>query len=119
MELKLPYIESKGYIIEDDFIDALDDVPPSLSILVSIYIEEYCPKLPEDLLTTHLLAGLVYHFDQPVPFVFEVSRPSEDEVIFTDLKFIEMDEYLDFINLNLYLEHDVRFNYPGPNFNRK
>ena len=114
MELKFPYIEDKGYHLEEDFIDALQEVPIELSTLIAIYIDEYCPKLETDLIKTHLLAGIVHYQRKPVPFVFEVSRPNEKDFIFTDLKFIDIDEYLDFINLNLYLPLDERFSYPRP-----
>ena len=33
-------------------------------------------------------------------------------MVLTDLQFIEMDEYLDFINLKLNLKTDERFSYP-------
>ena len=114
MELKFPYIEDKGYHLEEEFLEALQDVPMELSTLIAIYIDEYCPKLNPDLIKTHLLAGIVHYNREPVPFVFEVSRPNKKEFIFTDLKFIDMDEHLDFINLNLYLTPDERFSYPGP-----
>jgi len=58
------------------------------------------------------MAGLVYHFDEPVPFVIEITRPDEYLTILTDLVFIDMDEYLDFINLKLNLKIDERFSYP-------
>mgnify|MGYP003644533517 FL=1 len=45
MELMFPYIEDKGYHLDDDFLDALTDVPGSLSTLIAIYVDEYCPEL--------------------------------------------------------------------------
>ncbi len=114
MELKFPYIEDKGYRLDDEFIEALEDVPGELSTLIAIYIDEYCPFLETDLIKTYLLAGVVHYNNEAITFIFEVSRPNNKEFIFTDLKFIEMDEYLDFINLNLYLTPDEKFSYPEP-----
>jgi len=119
MELMYRYIEDKGYSLEDEFIDALDDVSPELSTLIAIYIDEYCPDLRVDLIKTHLLAGVVQYQNEAITFLFEVSRPNKKKFIFTDLKFISMNEYLDFINLNLYLKPDAKFNYPGPYLDRK
>lgn len=114
MELMFPYIEDKGYHLDDDFLDALTDVPGSLSTLIAIYVDEYCPELEVNDLVSHLLAGVVTHFDEQIYFVVEIIRPTTYDIIFTDIKFIDVDEYLDFINLDLYLELDERFNYPGP-----
>lgn len=119
MELKFPYIKSKDYELDDDFIIALEKAPSTLSLMIALYIEEHCPALPVDEFCNHVLAGVVHHFDEPITFVFEVSKPDPYLTIFTDLEFIEMDEYLDFVNLNLYLKHDQHFSYPRPTFSRK
>tara|TARA_R100001591_G_C4351256_1_gene183145 strand:+ start:2990 stop:3343 length:354 start_codon:yes stop_codon:yes gene_type:complete len=110
MELKSLY--TRAFELDDDFIVALEDVPPSLSLTVALYIEEYLPVLPPDELCTHILGGLVYHFDEPVPFVIEILKPDEYLMVLTDIQFIDMDEYLDLINLKLNLEPDDRFSYP-------
>ena len=110
MDLKLPY--TKDYELDDDFITSLEKAPPSLSFTIALYLEEYLPDLPPNDMCTHLTAGLVYHFNEPVPFILEVMRPDKYLIVLTDLQFIEMDEYLDFINLKLNLKTDERFSYP-------
>jgi len=119
MELKFPYIKSKDYELDDDFILALEEVPSTLSLMIALYIEEYCPDLPVNKNITHLLAGVVHHYDQPITFVFEVEKTDPYLTIFTDLEFIEMDEYLEFVSLNLYLKHDKHFTHPRPITGRK
>lgn len=110
MELKSLY--TKDYEIDEDFISALEDTPVSLSLTITLYLEEHLPDLPPNELHTHLVAGLVYHFNEPVPFILEVMRPDKYLFALTDLCFIDMDEYLDFINLKLNLKRDDRFSYP-------
>ena len=75
MDLKLPY--TKDYELDDDFITSLEKAPPSLSFTIALYLEEYLPDLPPNDMCTHLTAGLVYHFNEPVPFILEVMRPDK------------------------------------------
>lgn len=110
MGVKFSY--EKDYDFDEDFLETLYNAPQTLSLVIALYIEEHLPDLPVNELSTHLMAGLVYHFDEPVPFVIEVTRPDEYLTILTDLVFIDMDEYLDFINLKLNLKIDERFSYP-------
>lgn len=109
-ESKLLY--TKGYELDDDFVSTLENVPPSLSLTITLYLEEYLPDLPANEMVTHVVAGIVHHFNKPVPFVLEVMRPDEYLIVLTDIQFIDMDEYLDFINLKLNLINDERFSYP-------
>ena len=117
MELKLPY--TKEFELDDDFISTLEKTPPTLSLTITLYIEEYLPDVPANSLHTHLVAGLVYHFDEPVPFILEILKPDDYLMVLSDLQFIDMDEYLDFINLKLNLETDERFSYPRFTDHRK
>jgi len=119
MELKFQYIKDKNYELDDDFIVALEEVPSTLSLMIALYIEEYCPDLPVNKEINHLLAGVVHHYDEPITFVFEVSKPDPYLTIFTDLEFIDMDEYLEFVSLNLHLKHDKHFTHPRPVVSRK
>ena len=112
MDVKFQYV--KDFEIDDDFISALQDVPQTLSLTIALYIEEYLPELPVNELCSHVRAGLVYHYGKPIPFLIEVTKPDEELMVLGDLQFIDMDEYLDFINLKLNLVVDERFSYPKP-----
>ena len=81
MDLKLPY--TKDYELDDDFITSLEKAPPSLSFTIALYLEEYLPDLPPNDMCTHLTAGLVYHFNEPVPFILEVMRPDKYLMVLT------------------------------------
>ena len=60
---------------------------------------------PKDLITSHILGGVIVYEDEPVPFALEVVQLEEaDFLILSDIKLIEMDEFLDLINLNLYIK---------------
>ena len=117
MELKLPYV--KDYELDDDFLDALDKVPQTLSLTIALYLEEYLPDLPSNYLCSHIKTGLVFHYGEPVPFVIEVLKSDNYLMVLSDLQFIDMDEYLDLTNLKLNLEIDERFSYPKLALNSK
>ncbi len=110
MDVKLSYV--KDFELDDYFISALENVPSTLSLTIALYIEEHLPELKVDRLCSHVRAGLVYHFGKPVTFIIEITKSEENFIVLSDLQFIEMDEYLDFINLKLNLDVDKRFSYP-------
>ena len=41
MDLKLPY--TKDYELDDDFLETLEKTPPTLSLTIALYLEEYLP----------------------------------------------------------------------------
>ena len=110
MDVKLSY--AKDFELDEDFISALENAPSTLSLTVALYIEEHLPELEVDRLCSHVRAGLVYHYGKPIPFIIEITKSEENFMVLSDLQFIEMDEYLDFINLKLNLDVDKRFSYP-------
>ena len=110
MDVKLSY--AKDFELDEDFISALENAPSTLSLTIALYIEEHLPELEVNRLCSHVRAGLVYHYGEAIPFIIEITKSEENFIVLSDLQFIDMDEYLDFINLKLNLNVDERFSYP-------
>ena len=110
MDVKLSYV--KDFELDDYFISALENLPSTLSLTIALYIEEHLPELEVNRLCSHVRAGLVYHYGEAIPFIIEITKSEENFIVLSDLQFIDMDEYLDFINLKLNLNVDERFSYP-------
>jgi len=112
MDLMLKYIEEKPYEVEDDFVIALENMDPEMAMLIAIYLEDHILDLPTNDYTTHIYGGLIYYYNEPIPFVVEALKASGSYLTFTDIKFIDMNEYLDLINLNLYIKSNGKYSYP-------
>ncbi len=110
MGVKFQYV--KDFELEDDFISAFQNIPHTLSLTIALYIEEHLPEVGVDNLCSHVRAGLVHHYDEAIPFVIEITKSEDYLMVLTDLQFIDMDEYLDLINLNLNLIIDEKYSYP-------
>ena len=104
MELELKYTKAIEYEVEDSFMITLENADPFVAYKIALYIEEHLPDIPNNDFHTHLLAGIVHDDGQPIPFVVECLKTADTFLIFTDLKFISLNEYLDFINLNSYIK---------------
>ena len=113
MELELKYLEDTDYDVEDNFVIALENIDRDMAILIAVYLEDHMLDLPTNDFTTHIYGGLVHYFDQPIPFVVEVLKASGSYLTFTDLQFIDMNEYLDLVNLNLYIKSNGTYAYPN------
>ena len=98
------YIKDRGYDVEDDFLDTLDDIDRELAIKISNFIEENVTDVKPNKLTTYVLGGLVHMNEQPFTFAVEILKEKGRYVTLTDLDFISMDEYLDLINEDSYIK---------------
>tara|TARA_Y100000004_G_scaffold197327_1_gene271154 strand:+ start:9809 stop:10195 length:387 start_codon:yes stop_codon:yes gene_type:complete len=104
MELELKYTKEIEYEVEDSFMITLENANPFVAYKVAMYIEEHLPTIPNNDFHTHLMAGIIHDNNKPYPFVVECLKTADTPLIFTDLKFISLNEYLDFINLNSYIK---------------
>jgi len=105
MELEQRSTEGEHYEISDEFLNSLDELDIRTSILIAKQIEASSILVPTDTMSTYLIGGIIDDpYDGPTPFAVEVLRVDDDLVMFTDVKLISMDEYLDLINLNLYIK---------------
>jgi hypothetical protein len=113
MELELKYIEDKKYDVDDSFVIALENIDREMAILIATFLEDHMLDLPTNDFTTHIYGGLVHYFDEPIPFVVEILKASGSYLTFTDLQLIDMNEYLDLVNLNLYIKSNGTYAYPN------
>ena len=105
MGLKPKYIKDKGYEVEDDFIDSISELEDiTLKILISDYIDSNVKDYPINKLTTDVVGGFVIHRGNPVYFAIEILRLPRKFLKLTDFHLIEVDEYLDLINLKSYIK---------------
>lgn len=100
MGLKRRFIKDSGYFAEDDFLDAMDNMDSDLAIKIALYIEENVTDIPPNKLTTYVLGGVVNHENHAYTFILEILNEGDGLVTLTDFDFIDMNEYLDLINLN-------------------
>jgi hypothetical protein len=113
MGSELTYLEDRDYDVDDSFVIALENIDHEMAKLIAVYLEDHMLNLPTNDFTTHIYGGIVHYFDKPIPFVVEVLKASGSFLTFTDLKFIDMNEYLDLVNLNLYIKSNGTYAYPN------
>ena len=58
----------------------------------------------DDILDQIDIGDIISYFGEEVPFIFEIMHATEDVPTLTDMSIIEMDEFLDLINLNLFVK---------------
>tara|TARA_R110000764_G_scaffold37039_2_gene82629 strand:- start:1076 stop:1447 length:372 start_codon:yes stop_codon:yes gene_type:complete len=105
MELEPKSTEGKYYEISDEFLDSMDELGIRTSILIAKQIEGSTMLVPSEVLTAHNVGGIIEDpIEGPTPFSIEVLRVDEEVVMLTNISLISMDEYLDLINLNLYIK---------------
>mgnify|MGYP006221759725 FL=1 len=105
MDAGRKYIKDKGYEVEDDFIDSISELEDiTLKILISDYIDSNVKDYPINKLTTYVVGGFVIHRGNPVYFAIEILRLPRKFLKLTDFHLIEVDEYLDLINLKSYIK---------------
>ncbi len=106
MALERKYIKDKGYDVEDEFLDTLQDIDRELAIDISLFIENNVRDIAPNYLTTYVLGGVVHRDERPVTFAVEIMKEKGSYAILTDLTFITMDEYLDLILADAYINPD-------------
>ncbi len=104
MGLKLKYIKDDGYDVYEEYLDALDSLDFGLSLTISEYIDSKVLYLPVNDYISYVLGGVVKYENKNVFFALEIIRVQGSFLMLSDLKIISSDEYLDLINLNLYIK---------------
>ena len=105
MGLKPKYIKVNGYDVEDDFIDYLSELEDiTLKIKISDYIDKNVKDYPINRLTTYVVGAYVIHRGKPVYFAIEIMRSPRIIITLTDFQIIELNDYLDLINLKSYVK---------------
>lgn len=104
MDLQLKHIKDSDYKVEEFFLESMGKLPLSLAFAISVYLDDNLPELKENLLTTHILGGRITYKESPFYFVVEILYDEDQVLTFTDIMEIDMDEYLDLMNLNMYIK---------------
>ncbi len=104
MESKLKYSKDMTYDIEEGYTSALERMPAAKAFTIAVFIENNMPHVEENDYHTYIFAGVVNYFEEEVPFIFEIMNATGDVPTITDVSIIEMDEFLDLINLNLFVK---------------
>ncbi len=104
MELKQKYTEAQTYDVDDHFLDSLQEFELPVSLRIARFIEESEIKVENNSLVSHILGGLIMYAGKPVTFALEVVKVELEYMRLTDITPISMDEYLDLMNLNLYIK---------------
>jgi len=104
MESRLKYSKDMTYDIEDGYASALESMPAGKAYRIAVFIENNMPDVEENDYHTYIFAGVINYFGEDVPFIFEIMHSSRDVPTLTDLSIIEIDEFLDLINLNLFVK---------------
>ena len=113
MGVKPKYIREGGYDVDEYFVEQLQDLDIRTGIKIAKFIEKNVPTIPYSTLVSTVLGGVVVDDNNiPVTFAIEIIKDlspgkythknikEATHIILSDLTLIEMDEYLDLINLN-------------------
>ena len=101
MDVKRKYIKEAGYDVAEDFVETLQQLDIRTGIKIAKFIEKNVDKVQENDLVSTVLGGVVIDDDNtPITFALEMLR-IEDVIILSDIKLVDMDEYLDLLNLNI------------------
>jgi|TARA_R100001369_G_scaffold45232_1_gene71411 hypothetical protein len=105
MELTQKYIEVKEFDVSDTFFDRLHDMGLEEAVIISKAISEGYIELPDDEKISYTIGGVAQFPDEEdIPFSLKFIKIEHDAVLLSDIQLISIDEYLDLINLNLYLK---------------
>tara|TARA_R100000900_G_scaffold62356_3_gene49900 strand:- start:10326 stop:10688 length:363 start_codon:yes stop_codon:yes gene_type:complete len=106
MDVKLRYTGGEDYDVSEDFLESISEIDFTTAIKIARNIGNGWVTLPHTNMVSHVLGGVVEHDGEYVTYALELLRLEDDFILLTDIKLIEMDEYLDLINLNLYIKTD-------------
>ncbi len=107
MELSQKYIEVKEFDISDDFFDQLHESGIEVAVSISRAISDSYIEIPDDCVISHTVGGVASLGDEDLPFSIKFIKIDSETTLLSSIQLISMDEYLDFINLNLYIKnHD-------------
>ena len=105
MDLEQRYTEEMSlFEVDDWFVLKLKDYPLETAIDIATQVENSIDALPKKLGITQYIAGVSDKEDEEVYFELEDLNQPDDIAYFMDIHHIDVDEYLDYINLNQYLK---------------
>ena len=100
MDVKRKYIKEAGYDVAEDFIETLQQLDIRTGIKIAKFIEKNVDQVPVSRLTSTILGGVIIDDNKnPETLALEMLKINK-VIILSDIKIVEMDEYLDLLNLN-------------------
>ena len=104
MDLGQRYIEvDMGYDFDDWFIEELKSIPINYSLKIVQQLETNLNNLPVQEGWTQKVAGVI-RSKEPFYFTIEYIHQPGEYPVFLSMDSIEVDEFLDYMNLNQTLE---------------
>lgn len=101
MGVEPKYTTDAGFDIGEDFLETLQYLDIRLGIKIARFIAEKVKNVETNDLVSTILEGLVMDDNnQPVTFILEIIKSNESNIMLSDLELVDMDEYLDLLNLN-------------------
>jgi len=99
MGVKPKYTEG-GFDIDEDFLETIQEMDIITAQKIAEFIQDNVYKVEPNVLVSTMLAGVIIGDNKdPLTFAVEIIKDHSPNIILSDLALIEMDEYLDLINL--------------------
>ena len=101
MDVEPRFTTESGLDVGDDFLDTLQGLEIRVGIKIAKFIAEHVKKIEPNELVSTVIGGLVMNNNnEPITFALEIIKSKDFNVMLSDLELVNMDEYLDLINLN-------------------
>lgn len=110
MDYEQKYTEDSSWDMEDDFKDFFLSIDPFLAHKIAKFLDENLQRVPSNKYITHIRGGVVKHEDEQVYFAVEITKLPGFVMTLSFITFIDVDEYLDLINLNCYIKSNHESN---------
>ena len=104
MDFKPKYIKDNGYDVSDEYLQALDEIDFELSLVISKHIDDNVIDIEPTSDISEIRGGIVHHEGVAYPYALEMIKIRGSFLILTDICLIDLNEYLDLINLNLHIK---------------
>jgi len=99
MDVKQKYTEA-GYDIDEDFVESIQQYDIRTGQKIAEFIQKNINDIEPNVLVSTMLAGVIINDNNnPITFAVEIIKDHSPNIILSDLVQIDMDEYLDLINL--------------------
>mgnify|MGYP003149963937 CR=1 FL=1 len=105
MGLESRYIEEKNVEVEELFIQSLRKFGIRKAIGISRYLEDMLHQVKIDE-HPQLVAGSLYIYNENIYFEVEFLKYLSNSLILIDIREIDVDNYLDYMNAGYYLMHE-------------